>query len=293
MTRALASATADERAAFIGGTPRTGLVGRSGVVWVEGPDARSFLQGLLSNDIDGLRVGASIPALLLNAQGHLEAMVQVHRDNDDAFTLVTGIDQAAIVADRLTGLQHSEALDVFGPEVADTVTVHGPLVADGVVAFDGPIPGTRTVLADDAEATLAALEADRGAPGLLEVLRVEHGVPLVGVDTGEGTLVHEAGLQDRAVSFTKGCYLGQETVARTEHRGRVNRVLRGLRGSTAPTPGAEVRLDGRVVGTIGSAAISPVFGPIALTILRREAEPGATVDVWDGGTALVCELPFR
>jgi tRNA-modifying protein YgfZ len=126
-----------------------------------------------------------------------------------------------------------------------------------------------------------------------ECLRVEHGRPRYGVDLDETVIPQEAGLNERAVSFTKGCYVGQETVARLFYKGKPNRHLRGLRLSAPATFGEELLLGERVVGHVGSAALSPRLGPIALALMRREAEPGATVSVGEHGTsAEVLELPF-
>jgi folate-binding Fe-S cluster repair protein YgfZ len=96
------------------------------------------------------------------------------------------------------------------------------------------------------------------------------------------------------VSFTKGCYVGQETVARLFYRGKPNRHLRGLRLSAPVAAGAPLRLGEREVGRLGSVASSPVHGPIALALVRREAEPGTTLAVGDDGaeTATVVDLPF-
>ncbi|MBS1881294.1 MAG: folate-binding protein, partial [Actinobacteria bacterium] len=103
----------------------------------------------------------------------------------------------------------------------------------------------------------------------------------------------EAGIVERAVSFTKGCYIGQETVARLHYKGRPNRHLRGLRLSAAAAPGAPLLLGEKEVGRLGAAAVSPAFGPIGLAILRREAEPGAELSVGeDGVKAVVVDLPF-
>ena len=96
------------------------------------------------------------------------------------------------------------------------------------------------------------------------------------------TIPQEAGINERAVSFTKGCYIGQETVARLHYKGKPNRHLRGLRLSQPVEAGAVVMLGERELGKVGTAVLSPVHGPIALAILRREAEPGAEVQV-DGG----------
>ena len=126
-----------------------------------------------------------------------------------------------------------------------------------------------------------------------ECLRIEHGRPRYGIDLDDTTIPQEAGLNERAVSFTKGCYVGQETVARLFYRGKPNRRLCGLRLSEAALPGAELRLDERVVGRLTSAAVSPAFGPIGLALVRREAEIGTTVAVGeDGVSAEVVALPF-
>jgi folate-binding protein YgfZ len=125
-----------------------------------------------------------------------------------------------------------------------------------------------------------------------EIRRVERGRPRYGHDIDDSTIPQEAGLNERAVSFTKGCYVGQETVARLFYRGRPNRHLRGLKLSEAVAPGTELRLGERVVGTVASSLVSPAHGPIALALIRREAAPGDTVAVDGGATATVVELPF-
>jgi folate-binding protein YgfZ len=150
--------------------------------------------------------------------------------------------------------------------------------------------------AADTERLRAGLEA-RGAVAVdeaaAEALRVERGRPRYGIDLDDTTIPEEAGLNERAVSFTKGCYVGQETVARLHYRGKPNRHLRGLRLSTPATTGDELRLGERPVGRLGTVAVSPVHGPIALAIVRREAQPGDTLAVGDGGlSAEVVELPF-
>jgi folate-binding protein YgfZ len=124
-------------------------------------------------------------------------------------------------------------------------------------------------------------------------VRVEHGRPRYGLDLDDSVIPQEAGLNERAVSFEKGCYVGQETVARLHWRGKPNRHLRGLRLSAPAETGTPLHLGEREVGRLGTVAVSPRFGPIALAIVRREAEPGATVSVGQGGaTAEVVALPF-
>ena len=122
---------------------------------------------------------------------------------------------------------------------------------------------------------------------------MERGRPRYGVDLDESVIPQEAGLNERAVSFTKGCYVGQETVARLFYKGKPNRRLRGLRLSEPVQAGEPLLLGEREVGRVGSVALSPSLGPIALALVRREAEPGARVVVGDGATtAEVVELPF-
>ena len=125
-----------------------------------------------------------------------------------------------------------------------------------------------------------------------EIVRVEHGRPRYGIDADDSTIPQEAGLNARAVSFTKGCYVGQETVARLFYRGKPNRHLRGLKLSEPTATGTELRLGERVVGRLASSLVSPTHGPIALALVRREAAPGDTVEVAGGATAQVVELPF-
>ena len=142
----------------------------------------------------------------------------------------------------------------------------------------------------------AAFEA-RGAVAVSEAAaecrRIELGRPRYGLDIDDTTIPQEAGLNERAVSFTKGCYVGQETVARLYYRGKPNRHLRGLRLSAPAEHGEELRLGDKTVGAVGSSALSPTHGTIALALVRREAEPGATVMVGEAGLpATVVELPF-
>ncbi len=178
---------------------------------------------------------------------------------------------------------------------------------------DTPVRVIRTDLgvdvlfeADDRDAVLAAL-LDAGAvqasEAAAEIVRVERGRPRYGIDLDESTIPQEAALNERAVSFTKGCYVGQETVARLHYKGKPNRHLQGLRLSEPVAPGTELLADpgparaavggGRSLGHLGSSVVSPTFGPIGLALIRREAEPGAILRVGDSGAqATVTDLPF-
>ncbi|MDX6556384.1 MAG: hypothetical protein QOD86_2579 [Miltoncostaeaceae bacterium] len=279
-----------------GGGPPAAVRAEAALIWVEGPDAAGFLQGLLSNDVAGLAPGAACHALLLDAKGHVLADLRAHRDAADAYTLVIDPAQAEAVAALLERYHFSEDLDLLGPEPTEVLTVAGAAPAGEPVdlSLPGRVPETVDLVVGDAGAALAALGLAEAPAEALETLRVEAGVPRVGIDTGPTTLVQEAGLEDTAVSFAKGCYLGQETVARARYRGRVNRHLRGLRLPALPAAGAAVTRDGKAIGQVTSAVESPDHGPIGLAILRREAEPGDAVEV-EGldAPAQVVELPFR
>jgi folate-binding protein YgfZ len=282
-------------AALAGEGPPAGVPGTCAMVWVEGPDAQGYLQGLLSNDVAALTPGEAVHALLLDVHGHIEVALRVHRDAPDGFTLVAPPEAGEGLMATLERYHFSEDLELLGPEPGDLLTVPAAL-ADGAPwpAVPGVVPGTVDLLVDDPRTALDALGAAEAPARALLALRIERGAALPGVDTGPRTLVQEAALETVAVSFAKGCYLGQETVARAQHRGRVQRTLRGL-AAPAPLPvGAEVRLGDRVVGTVTSAAHSPRLGEVGLAILRREAEPGAEVAVAGvEAPVTVVELPFR
>ena len=130
----------------------------------------------------------------------------------------------------------------------------------------------------------------------LNILRTEAGIPWYGAELNEQTLPPEAGLEQRAISYTKGCYLGQEIVERIRSRGHVNRKLVGLvlGGASLPAAGAKLRRDGKEVGHVTTAVHSPTLGrAIALGYVRREhLEPGTRLEVEGGGTAEVTTLPF-
>jgi tRNA-modifying protein YgfZ len=280
-----------------GGFPADGAVAvERSLTWVEGPDAEGFLHGLLSNDILSLAPGHDRAALLLDAKGHIVASVVVHRDAADAFTLITEPHLGVALTDALNRYHFSEDLEVLGPEPATglVVAAGGPEPPGADMVVDGWVPGTREVLMSDPGAARAALGLREVPEHVLEGARIAAGSARVGVDTAPTTLVQEAGLEDVAVSFQKGCYLGQETVARAEFRGKVNRVLRIVHMGTPPaTLPAPVVAGDRQVGSLTSVAPDG-DGHIGLAILRREVEPGSEVMVGDGGaSALVRAVPAR
>jgi len=125
-----------------------------------------------------------------------------------------------------------------------------------------------------------------------ECLRIERGRPRYGVDLDDTVIPQEAGLNDRAVSFTKGCYVGQETVARLFYRGKPNRRLCGLRASGPVTAGMQITYEDRAAGKVTSAVESPRFGAIALAFVRREAPDGAFVALGASVGAELVTVPF-
>jgi folate-binding protein YgfZ len=287
------------------------------VVWVRGPDTIAFLDGLLSQHLATLESGAAAHSFLLAPNGKLRAPLVVWR-GDDEVALVTARGAGRIVAGDLTRFRIR--VDVaIEPETATTLTVVGdgarvtlaaagvdvpagavwtpsPVVA-GAVPFvlDGP---SRYVTVGPTIEELEAAGAEHVSASDLEALRIERGEPIVGRDVDDGTIPQEMGPVEHAVSFTKGCYLGQELVARIDSRGHVNRHLRGIviDADILPPPGAELVAADKVVGSLTSVSRSPRLGVgIAMALVRREVAPGDAVDVtWDGGAAVaeVRELPL-
>ncbi|HXN37440.1 MAG TPA: glycine cleavage T C-terminal barrel domain-containing protein [Solirubrobacteraceae bacterium] len=199
-------------------------------------------------------------------------------------------------------------LSLIGPQADAIAGTAGALAHDEHANTRTQIAGTpvlavRTdvgldLLCDptDTQDLLAALR-ERGALPVCEqaaeCVRVERGRPRYGIDLDDTVIPQEAGLNERAVSFTKGCYVGQETVARLYYRGKPNRHLRGLALSASVDTGDELLLGERTVGRVGSFASSPRLGPIALALVRREAPPGTSLSVGERGvSAEVVELPF-
>lgn len=168
--------------------------------------------------------------------------------------------------------------------LAETEHANTPVEIDGVAAIairtdtgvDLICDSTDTTTLTDALLARGAIPVSADAA---EIIRVERGRPRYGIDLDDTVIPQEAGLNERAVSFTKGCYVGQETVARLYYRGKPNRHLRGLRLSEPVPAGADLRLGERVMGRLTSSVASPTYGPIGLGLVRREAEPGMSVDV--------------
>jgi folate-binding protein YgfZ len=297
-----------------------------GAVRVTGRDARSFLDSLASQDLTVLADGDGAHSLLLQPQGKLTADFRVLQIGAEELWLDADVGAGAVLAAGLNRFKIRVKVEVSDvtPEDAQ-ITVKGPnavaRVSDAlgiavpdqqhahvewhgarVVRADWPtVPGVDIVgVRADVEGAWHALIAagvPRAGRLALEVLRVEAGVPRQGHELDDSTIPQEAFLERDAVSFTKGCFLGQELVCRIDTRGHVNRLLRGvvIEGDREPVAGAEVQAGEKVVGRVTTVVRSPRFGIVALALLRREVEPGAelTVTIADAPVAAVArELPF-
>lgn len=273
------------------------------VVHATGPDAAAYLQGQLSQDVAGLPVGASAPSLLLSPQGHLVALLRVTRTGDESFVLDSdaGSGEAVLARLRRFLLRTRAELSVVD-WVCVAVRGDGALapadVADGLWVVEAETPGVPGYdLLGPAAALPPGVEA--GDPATYEALRIERGVPRMGRELTERIIPAEAGVVERAASFTKGCYTGQELVARIDSRGgNVPRRLRGIvvDGAIAPPTGAIVDVDDIEVGSVTSSATSPTLGaPVALAYAKRGTDvPSACRLRWDGGSASgrLLELPL-
>ncbi|HET8639976.1 MAG TPA: glycine cleavage T C-terminal barrel domain-containing protein [Solirubrobacterales bacterium] len=290
--------------------------GERGRLLVKGADAAEFLQGQLTNEIEALEPGQGCYAALLDRKGHLQADMRVLRLAADELWIDTEPEGLETTRRHLQMYKIGREVEVedagemailslLGPRSAEVAAVPAPAELSfveakvaGVGCIAAGTNGGIDLIADAAEADRlreALLEAGAAPVGLeaVEILRVEAGVPRFGAEMSSETMPAEAGIVERAVSFTKGCYIGQEPVARLHYKGRPNRHLRGLALSAPAESGAPLRLGEREVGRIGTACVSPVHGPIALAVVRREAEQGAELSVGvDGVTAQVADLPF-
>jgi folate-binding protein YgfZ len=293
-------------------TRAAGLVDRSdrGKVLLTGAEAAEFLEGQVTNEVEALAPGSGCYAAFLSHKGKMRGDLRILRGHEWIW-----IDTERIA---LPGLLHliqmysigrdvrhedvTEAralLSLIGPAAGQALDVAPP--ADDHAWVEGEHGMyVRTDLgidvicaAHDADGVRAALGVDAVTEDVAECVRVERGRPRFGLEMTSDTIPEEAGINDRAVSFTKGCYVGQETVARLHYKGKPNRHLRGLRLSAPAERGDAIRLGEREVGSVGTACVSPRLGSIALAVLRREAQPGDTVAV--GAEAIpaeVVEPPF-
>lgn len=270
-----------------------------GLVVVSGPDATPFLQSLVSQDLEPIEVGGSASSMLLTPQGKLDVLFRITRAADTEWWLDTEPEYGPHLAGSLTRFRIRVQAEVEdrtdGSAVLSVVGAPVPPSPTGVRALRahwGDVDGVDLV--GDASGVVAARDAvedtvARWAPERLEAFRIEQGVPRLGVDIDEKTIPQEAFLDVDSVSFTKGCFLGQELVTRIDTRGHVNKYLRRLvvDGDAVAPPGSSIEADGKSVGVITSSTAVVGDGRIvALGMVRREVEPPATVILrWDGGEA--------
>ena len=330
--------TSEEQYRAIKERAAIGAIAPRRAIGVSGKDRAGYLQGLLTNDIQALAPGTGCYAAWLTPQGRMLTDMHVFESGDMILLDVpAGVLPATL--QRLDQFLFSE--DVQLADLSETLTsvwVHGPAASSmleqalsGAVGlaswgeyrnaraeFGGSpavaarlsqlgVPGFVVYIepahAPDLQRALVdrgAIVADRAA---IEAARIEAGYPLFGVDMTEETIPLEAGIEDRAISLSKGCYVGQEVIIRVLHRGHgrivkklVTLRMQGAEPQAVPASGARIFSDARDIGGVTSAAISPRSGPIALAYVHRDfVVPGTRVDVdMPGGRvpALVCESPI-
>jgi folate-binding protein YgfZ len=292
-----------------------GVVDRSdrGAVLVTGPDAWSYLQNIVSADLDVLGEGQGAHSLLLTPQGKLDVDFRLLRVGDEAWLdcdpgfgehLTASLNRFRIrvdceVTDRsgswgsvaVRGPNATRFAASLGVELPATPHAHVPW--DDAVVVRVPWPGGDgfDVLGPPATVEKAAGQLEgAGVPavstGAYEAVRIEVGVPRQGFELDEKTIPQEAFLELDAVSFTKGCFLGQELVCRIDTRGRVNRYLRRLTAieDGRPPRGSEIVSGEKVVGTVTSSVDADDLPAVALGYVRHEVEPPAEVELrWEDG----------
>lgn len=251
-------------------------------VRVRGPEAASYLNRMVSNDVETLAVGESCEALLLTPKARVIATMVVARQGDDDFLLLTEPE----LGERL---RHELLRYRFAAKCVVEQERHRVLLVLGGDPPERAIPnrdyGVEAFELLDVEAPDGATTIDDPE---LERLRILACTPRYGLELDDRVLPAEAGLEDRAISFTKGCYPGQEPVARLHYRGRANRSLRVLAVDAERLPGhdTELVLDGTAVGRVTSAATDPAHGIVALAYVRREVPEDAELSL-DGGVARI------
>lgn len=264
------------------------------MVEVRGPGAIAFLQGQCSQDVSRLAVGDSAWSWVLQPQGKVEALVRITRVADDAMVLDTDAGWGDALIARLNRFKLRVKADIVALDWR-CLAVRGPGSAalpqgatpDGGAAVDATWPGLAGVdiIGPDPAVPAHIAMVD---PAAFEVARIEAGTPRMGAELTEKTIPAETGLIDRTVSFTKGCYTGQELVARIDSRGgKVPKRLCGIVLSQLAPPGAAVVVAGKSVGTLTSVAARPAGdGAVALAYIGRDITPPVAAEVtWAEGAA--------
>ena len=290
-------------------TERAALVDRSerGKLALTGGEAKEFLHGQVTNEIEALEPGRGCYAAFLTHKGKMLGDMRVLDLGDELW-----LDTERVALQELFNMirryklgrdveLHKRTLErallsIVGPEAPAVGTAEhdnerGEIGGVPVVLVATDVGADVICDADRAGEVKSALGLPEVDEAVAEIVRVERGRPRYGVDLDDSVIPQEAGLNERAVNFEKGCYVGQETVARLYYRGKPNRHLRGLRLSEPVPTGTPLRLGEREVGRVGSSVVSPAHGPIALALVRREASPGDTLAAGEA-TAVVADLPF-
>jgi tRNA-modifying protein YgfZ len=291
-----------------------------GVLEATGPLRQKFLQGMLTSEVQALAAGEGRPAALLDVKGRVQALFRV-LVTKEAVLLETRADRLSLVQRTLEHYRvaapvrfrvvPTAVLGVVGPLAEEALRVGGadipPAAPESHVATslhgvdvrlaraaDLPPQGFAVHVAPEAaEALRGALQGAGVRPAgreALDALRVEAFRPWLGEDVTEANLLHETGLVAEYCSLSKGCYLGQEVVARLDARGgHVNKALRGLRLARPAARDAAILVAGKEVGRVTTSALSPRSGPIALAYVHRtHFAPGTVVEV-EGGEATIVE----
>lgn len=254
-----------------------------GYVEVSGPDAEDFLERMLSNEVKTLKLGPEArPALLLTPKGRIVAPLRVVRETSDAFLLITEGELADVVARTLQRSKLAARCEIEVLPWEGYVLFGTDLGYGATRNFDYGLEGFEIWGPRGDEHHHALISEDE-----LERMRVEAGTPRWGRELDDSILPAEAGLDRTHISFTKGCYPGQEPIARLHHRGHANRGLRVLELDGAAAPGAEVRLGDKAVGRVTSVA-----GALALAYVRTEVPEEAELEVGDG-RARAKKMPSR
>jgi folate-binding protein YgfZ len=245
---------------------------RRAFVAVSGPDAEDYLQRMVSNDVAALAPGESCEALLLTAKARVIAPMRVLRRAPDDFLLLTEPELGERLRDELVRMRFAAKLEVELEEHSSYLLLGA--VEGGVPNEDYGMPAVE-VLDDQPRADLPVLADEE-----LERLRIEAGTPRFGREIDDRVLPAEAGLIEGAVSFTKGCFPGQEPIARLQYRGHANRGLRVLALETTelPSPDAEILHAGKAVGRVTSAA-SADGRVVALGYVRAEVPADAELEI--------------
>jgi len=263
---------------------------------VTGEDARSWLNGQITNDVSRTEAGDAVYALAVDTKGKIASDLWALDRGDEGFELVVPADRLAPLLAHLDKYVVMEDVDLEGRAVT-VVSAQGPRHAElGLEGFecDRLGAGGTDVVDGDLAAAVEAAEALGGgevSAEAWELARLRAGRPAIGVDFDDKTLPQEAGLRDLAVSFSKGCYVGQEVVCMLESRGQLRRRLVQARADALPEPGAEVLVDGAAVGSVRSGALDPEDGKawILALVKRKHAVVGLALET-PAGTMTVREV---